>query len=97
VDEFGVEAVGVVGKARHLPDIDRILASHALLHAAEGALYEKALLDAASEAGLAAHRGDPDTLEVSGALGELRAALGPPWQRDHQLAAAAAFAALRAT
>ncbi len=47
--ELGVETVGVVGKVRNVPDdLRRILVAHALLHAAEGALYEEALLDAAT-------------------------------------------------
>src|SRR4051794_32760498 len=41
---FEAEAVGVVGKLRDVPDdLERILASHARLHAAEGALYEEVL------------------------------------------------------
>ena len=75
--------------------MERILASHALLHAAEGALFERALVAAAAEIGIPARVSDPDMLEVGDALDALRKTLGPPWQKDHKLAAAAALAALR--
>jgi hypothetical protein len=87
----------VIGKPRNLPDdIDRILASHALLHAAEGALFERALVEAAAEVGMPAALYDPAAIVVSEPLDGLRATLGPPWQKDHKLAAAAALAALGA-
>jgi hypothetical protein len=96
VDEFGVEAAGVVCKPRNLPsDLQRILASHALLHAAEGALFERALVEAAAEVGIPARVSDPDTLEISDALDAMGKSIGAPWQKDHKLAAAAALAALR--
>ena len=96
VNEFAVDAIGVVGKPRRLPDdLERILASHTLLHAAEGALFEGALVDAAARVGVPATMCDPKRLVVGDALDAMRATLGPPWQRDHKLAAAAAFAALK--
>jgi hypothetical protein len=95
--EHGVDTVAVIGKSRKLPDdIDQILRSHALLHAAEGALFERALVEAADELGLPAALYDPAAIVVSEQLDNLRAALGPPWQKDHKLAAAAAFSALDA-
>lgn len=95
VEEFGVEAVGVVGKPRNLPnDLERILASHALLHAAEGALFERALVDAAADIGISARLSDASRLVISAALDAMGKTLGPPWQKDHKLAAAAALAAL---
>lgn len=95
--EHGVDAVAVIGKPRNLPDdIDRILTSHALLHAAEGALFERALVEAAAEVGMSAQLCDPAAIVISEQLDHLRATVGPPWQKDHKLAAAAAFAALGA-
>jgi hypothetical protein len=92
--EFGAETVGVVGKVRNVPDdLERILASHALLHAAEGALYEEVLLDAAGRAGLPAILVEEKTIEIVAALDGLRKTLGSPWQKDHKLAAAAALVA----
>ena len=95
IRDHRVDAVAVVGKPRRLPnDIDQILTSHALLHAAEGALFERALVEAAAEIGLPAHVSDPSSIVVSAQLDGLRATVGAPWQKDHKLAAAAALAAL---
>ncbi len=91
------EAVGVVAKVRNIPDdFERILAAHALLHAAEGALYEEALVDAAARAGVDALLVEEGTIRISAALDALGRQLGPPWQKDHKLAAAAALDASRA-
>src|SRR5687768_6921010 len=48
-----VAAVGVVGGGRRLPELPRILAKHALLHAADRDLYERAIIEGATRAGLA--------------------------------------------
>jgi hypothetical protein len=93
--ELGSGAVGVVGKVRNVPeDLERILAAHALLHAAEGALYEEALLDAATRAGLSALLVEERTIEIPAALDRIGKQLGPPWQKDHKLAASAGLAVL---
>ncbi len=95
--------VGSAGEAR----LESILASHALAHAAEGRLYQGALLQSAESRGL-------DTIAIpkrsiweqgEAALGvaadelrhwidELRRELGPPWAQDQKLAALAALIAL---
>jgi len=94
-DECGVDAVGVVGRVRAVPDaLEKILASHALLHAAEGDLYERVLIDAATHVGLHALVLDPATIEIPAAVATGGKALGPPWQKDHKLAASVALAAL---
>jgi hypothetical protein len=87
--------------------LESILASHALAHAAEGRLYQGALLQSAEAHGL-------DTLAVpkrsiwehgESALGvaedelrlwidQLRREVGPPWAQDQKLAALAAWIAL---
>jgi len=93
-DGFSLAEVAVVVKDRRLPDeLDRILASHALLHAAEGELYEEALAEGALLAGLlprrlVSPRSIHPTLEAAGR------ALGAPWQKDHKMAAAAAASLL---
>jgi hypothetical protein len=93
--EFGIETVAVVGKARNIPDdLQRILAAHSLLHAAEGALYEEVVLEAAARAGFPALLVEERTIDVSAALDAAGKALGPPWQKDHKLAATAALQAL---
>lgn len=93
--DFAVEAVAVVGRMRNLPnELTRILASHALLHAAEGDLYEQALIGAATRVKVPVLLMEPDRIEVDPRLAAAGATLGPPWQEDHKLAAAAALAAL---
>jgi len=87
--------------------LESILASHALAHAAEGRLYQGALLQGAESRGL-------DTIAVpkrsiweqgESALGigrdelqhwidQLRREVGPPWAQDQKLAALAAWIAL---
>jgi hypothetical protein len=93
--EHRADAVGVVGKVRNIPDdFERILAAHALLHAAEGALYEEALVDAAERAGLTATLVEEGTIRIPASLDTARKTLGSPWQKDHKLAASAALVAL---
>jgi hypothetical protein len=87
--------------------LESILASHALVHAAEGRLYQDALLQSAESRGL-------DTVAIAkrsiweqgeAALGvagdelrhwidQLRREVGPPWAQDQKLAALAAWIAL---
>ena len=102
-------AVGVTGFPRDVPVLDKVLASHALVHMAEGELYRGAICDAAYARGLTVvpiHPKDGIS-EVAHALGaapepfakrlsDLRAELGAPWQADHRLATAAGLAALHA-
>ena len=93
--EFAVAAVGVVGRNRSVPDdLERILASHALLHAAEGQMFELALVDSATQLDLPVSVLEPGRIAVRHDLQLMGKVLGPPWQKDHQLAAAAALAAL---
>jgi hypothetical protein len=102
-----VAAVGIVGEARDLPPLERILRSHPLLHTAEGELYRRALDRAAADRGLAvtalpARRPLEAAAEALGADPEVLAArlvaagrrLGPPWQADHKAATAAALVGL---
>jgi hypothetical protein len=97
----------VVGTFAGGAQLESILASHALVHAAEGRLYQGALLQGAESHGL-------DTIAIpkrsiweqgEAALGvardelrhridQLRRELGPPWAQDQKLAALAAWIAL---
>lgn len=87
-----VSTVAIVANNRALPDdLDRILWSHPLLHAAEGDLYEEALTEGALRAGLSAQRVAPTSLSVHPNLDAAGRTLGPPWRKDHKLAAAAAL------
>jgi hypothetical protein len=102
-DVPGVAALGVVTGDRDLAvGVAQALASHPLMHAAEGELYRDALLDAAAHRGLAVTglpRGIADErLRTGGRIAETVAKLGgsagPPWRKEHKLAAVAALAAL---
>lgn len=100
-------AVGVVGEPRDVPDLERVLSSHALLHLAEGELYRSALADAAADRGVLVSLASPKgtVQEAAAALGvaparltaqlsAVRANVGAPWQADHKDATAAALVAL---
>ena len=96
----------VVGASGDAP-LETIVKSHALVHAAEGRLYQRALLQAADTHGLITmavpkqsiwQQGDavfgiaPNVLRDR--LDRLRRELGPPWAEDQKLAALAAWLAL---
>ena len=97
----------VVGALPSGARLESILASHALVHAAEGRLYQAALLHAAESLGLdaigvprrsiweqgeAALGVDRDVLRHR--MDGLRRAVGPPWAQDQKLAALAGWIAL---
>lgn len=89
------DALGVVATERRIPpSLDQILASHTLLHAAEGHLFERAVIEAADDAGLRVHVVEPRSIEVPAAVEALGRTIGPPWQKDHKWATTAALAAL---
>jgi hypothetical protein len=96
------------GGDRPLPGtVAGVLASHSAMHAAEGQLYRDAWADAAADRGVAVAlhaRGDAlggaaallgTTAERLGtAVSALGRELGPPWQKEHREAAAAALGEL---
>ena len=93
-----IDVIGLVAAERRIPaNLKQILASHALLHAAEGQLYEQAVIDAANEAGLPVHVVEPKRIEISAAVDGLGRSIGPPWQKDHKWATTAALEALAST
>jgi hypothetical protein len=90
-------AIAVVAEPRDLPDLERILKSHALLHSAEGDMYREVIVDAAEREGIPAFhfssselRADPQDALMK-AFG---ASVGTPWQQEHKDAARAALRAL---
>ncbi|MBV9073368.1 MAG: hypothetical protein JOZ10_07045 [Acidobacteria bacterium] len=101
-----IAAAGIVlasGKA--LPALENILASHALIHTAEGELFRNCMRRACEVHGISVF-GYPerDLFELataglgSGAVAQIANAgkkLGPPWTADHKNAALAASLALR--
>jgi hypothetical protein len=101
-------AVGVVAGNRQLPmELPRILASHALLHASERDLYEQAVIEGAGRSGLPVttvpatgklfdHASQVLGVKLEPSLAALGKSMGPPWQKDHKEATAAALVALDA-
>lgn len=98
----------LVGSGRPLPaELRAILASHPLIHTAEGEMYREALRVGCERAGVAVvglrareieamaskrFKLSPDALRARvGALGK---PLGPPWSQDEKLAALAAWLVL---
>jgi hypothetical protein len=100
--------VGIVAEPRAIPDdVQRVLASHALMHSAEGDIYREALAEAADDLELkpvqvAAKRLSlvaenelglgPD--EQQSLLTRLGRELGSPWRIDHKQATLVALLAL---
>jgi hypothetical protein len=93
--------------ARPLPPLAAVLASHALVHTAEGELFRDALAAAAAGQGVAVLRIKERELlsrctarlgiaagDLERHLAELGRTLGPPWRQDEKLATLAAWLAL---
>lgn len=99
---------GMLTAAGHrLPDLAAILASHALIHTAEGEFFRRAIADASQERKLAVRPvKEKDLLETCAReLGLAAAALrqrltdwgrelGPPWTQDEKFATLAAWLVL---
>jgi DNA polymerase III psi subunit len=94
-----LDVVSIVAEARDLPALAVILRSHPLLHKAEGQLSRESIAEAAQAAGLAVHYVSPRSPQgpnIAERVAELGRAAGPPWRKEHKLAAGAALMALRA-
>jgi hypothetical protein len=108
VEEDGIAGACIItASERKLPDLAGILASHALIHAAEGEFYRDALARGLQRAALEVSRvKEKDTLVWTAsrlgtnenALRERLAAigkpLGPPWGSDEKLATMAGWLVL---
>ena len=92
---------------RPLPELAAILASHALIHTAEGEFFRQAIADASRKRGLSVRViRERDLLTICAAelklgrdeldesLADWGRALGPPWRQDEKFAALAAWLAL---
>jgi hypothetical protein len=90
------DAVAVVTKPVSVPDdVAGVLRSHAWMHAAEGVLYRRAFLAAASECGWPAHAVEQSALPAAEQmLVGLGQAAGRPWRRMEKDAARAALTLL---
>ena len=98
----------LMASGRPLPELRSILASHALIHTAEGELFRDALRAANRECGLPLTTvKERDLLtqaaaglcltagEIEEHLAVMGKATGPPWRQDQKFAAVAAWLALR--
>jgi len=86
----------VLGSGKALPGLEGILASHALIHTAEGEMFREVLVWAAHELGLAVtgvpvKELDAMALRRIDSFGKL---IGPPWTEDQKYATVAALMAL---
>ena len=97
----------LLASGRELPELEKILASHALIHTADGELFREALLHASARCGLrdftikdkelldrAAQvlRAKPNALMRR--VTELGRPFGAPWSQDEKFAALVAWLAL---
>jgi hypothetical protein len=85
--------------ARELPDLKSVLASHALIHTAEGELYREALRRACAHLEIPLVRArEKDVMarippDIQQRIEGYAKILGPPWRQDEKLAMAAAWVA----
>src|SRR6266849_7850988 len=97
----------LLASGRPLPALDKILASHALIHTADGELFREALLHASARCGLREFTiKEKELLERAGQVfhakpkelmrrvTELGRPLGSPWSQDEKFATLAAWLAL---
>ena len=97
----------LLASGRELPELDKIVSSHALIHTADGELFREALLDASARCGLRdftikekelldragqVFRAKPE--ELIRRATELGRSLGAPWSQDEKFATLAAWLAL---
>ena len=102
-----VAAVGVAGGNRRLPDLSDILAKHARWHEAERDLFERAIIEGSTRASLPvttipatgklfSAASDVLGVAIEPVLTAVGKSIGPPWQKHHKEATAAALVALHA-
>ena len=97
----------LLASGRPLPGLAAVLASHALIHTAEGELFREVLVRAGEHCGLPVTRVKEREIWEKGAavfglaaaelqrqIDGLGRALGPPWRQDEKLASLAAWIAL---
>jgi hypothetical protein len=97
----------LLASGRPLPELEKILASHALIHTADGELFRDALRDACAKCKLPVAafkeremfeiaseklRVKPDVLKRR--IEAMGKPLGPPWSADEKLSALAAWVSL---
>jgi len=106
--KYRVSACAILtASGRTLPSLEKVLASHALIHTAEGEFFRAIIHEACQEAGLVVTRIQERALEddarktfgrksnqLSRRISDLGKRLGPPWTEDEKLAALAAAVVL---
>jgi hypothetical protein len=106
----GCELMGaalLLASGRPLPALESVLASHALIHTADGEHFREAIVRGCEHAGLdvlrirerevaasAAKRFRTTEAELMKRVGEAGKAVGAPWRADEKLAALVAWLAL---
>lgn len=105
-----VDVCGVLGGSKRAPDdLGAILRSHPMIHTAEGALFQDAIVSAGTSCRLRVVVAREKEVWASAAaalavaepalrkeVDGLREILGPPWSADHKAATAIALLALKA-
>src|SRR5438093_7318464 len=99
----------LLASGRPLPSLEKILASHALIHTADGELFREAILHASNRCGLRDFRikekelldRAEQVLRLNGnglmrRVAELGRPLGSPWSQDEKFATIAAWLAFAA-
>jgi hypothetical protein len=97
----------LMASGRKLPELPKILASHALIHTADGELFREALGRASEECGVSVLRvkekelqhAAEETLRMDGnsalqKVTQIGKPIGPPWSQDEKYAALVAWIAL---
>src|SRR5712664_3575577 len=97
----------LLASGRPLPNLEKILASHALIHTADGELFREAILHASARSGLAMSTvKERELLDRAGQAFRMKSAallqrvtelgrpLGAPWSQDEKFATIAAWLAL---
>jgi hypothetical protein len=106
---IGVDVCGVLSGSTVAPkDLTAILRSHPMIHAAEGVLFQNAIISACEGRGLtvvvmrerevwvrAAAAWDMTEAALRKTVDGLRKSLGPPWSADHKVSTAMALLALK--
>ena len=97
----------VLASGRTLPPLPQILASHTLIHTADGELFRRAILNASARGGLTSATAKQRALlseasrvlhlkpnDLTRRIADLGRPLGPPWSQDEKFASLAAWLAL---
>ena len=97
----------ILASGKPLPNLEKVLASHALIHTADGELFREAIVHASARAGLAMctvterelldRAGQAVRMKPAALLQrvtELGRPLGAPWSQDEKFATIAAWLAL---